>query len=249
MIYSATAYTTSVTNSGGNKYLSGSMTYPSGVTSIKITQGINGAAHSRWKVFSGSTTFTDDDTDASWTNSTPVITPNTAIPLAERIDMSLTSATAGLPHLAIVDITGSGTRYQRISFGIAANSATEPTFQAHIQVTSSTGYMQLVSGRIEVASSLGSASPLVILGNTNVFNNTNSSTIHFNVKGQNDSGLINTRSDMDTVFFGQTAGSDPSATVQMQPNRSSDYALFLKGHASMSSTSHLVLTSTSAGSF
>ena len=51
------------------------------------------------------------------------------------------------------------------------------------------------------------------------------------------------------MFFGQTAGSDPTATVRIQPTSASDLALDLAGHSSMSATSMLLRTQTSAGSF
>ena len=65
-----------------------------------------------------------------------------------------------------------------------------------------TGYFQIATGRLDIGNSFGNT-PTVMLGVSNIFNNANSSSVHFQVKGANDSNLINTRSDQDTVGFGQ----------------------------------------------
>jgi len=124
-----------------------------------------------------------------------------------------------------------------------------PSDQAYIQLNSSgTAYLDIVTPRVSIPSSRGGTAA-VILGNANVFNNGSSSTVHFQVKGQNDAYLINTRSDYDTVFFGQQGVSDPSATIRVQPNRSGDNGIILRGHSGHSTTSVLLLTESSAGSF
>lgn len=129
--------------------------------------------------------------------------------------------------MAIVDVSGTGTRYSKISFGVAADSATQPTYQSHIYSTSNTGYLGIVTGRLNIEATLG-GTPAVILGNTNVFNNASSSSVHFQVKSANDANLINTRSDYDTIGFGAQIASDPSSTTHFQPARSGDYAIFIR---------------------
>lgn len=242
-IYSATPLTLSTVSGSGSKYVALSWTLPSGITTVKITRQVNGGGYTVSKNVTGSST-TDDSTDTTWSGNTTV-TPTTVIPGGVRIDRDNTAVT-DQPHLMIV-ATSSGTRYPKISFGTATDSTAEPSFQSHIYGESNTGYLNLSSSRVQVVPNLGST-PTVLMGNTNVFNNTNSSTIHFNVKGQTDSGLINTRSDYDTVFFGQTGASDPTATIRVQPARSSDTALILAGHSSMTSTTVLFRTQDSVGS-
>lgn len=85
-----------------------------------------------------------------------------------------------------------------MSFGVATSSSAAASYQAHIYSTSSTGYLSMTTGRLEVSSSLGGTAS-TMFGNANIINNNSSSTQHFQVKGANDASLINTRSDMDTV--------------------------------------------------
>lgn len=246
-IYSVTPLTLSTTAGSGSKYVSGSFSYPSGTTIVKILRQVNGGGYVVSKTInSPTTTFTDDSTDGTWNGNT-TITPNSITPGTARLD-SYSDSVSDQPALSIVDITNSGTRYPKISFGVATSSSATPTFQSHIHSTSSTGYLSLVTSRLEIPSTLGGTAA-VMLGNANVFNNANSGSVHFQVKGQNDSSLINTRSDQDTVGFGQALGTDGQTTVQIQPARSSDLGLVMKGHASQSTTSNLIRFQSSAGSY
>jgi len=117
-----------------------------------------------------------------------------------------------------------------------------------VYVPSNTGYFTIASGRIELLPSIGSTAS-VLLGNANVFNNAASSSVHFTVKGQSSASLINTRSDQNTVGFGQAIGTDEQTTVQIQPAAAGDTCLVLKGHASQTTTSNLVRIQSSAGSY
>ena len=85
-----------------------------------------------------------------------------------------------------------------MSFGTATSSSAAASYQAHIYSTSSTGYLGVVTGRLNIENTLG-GTPSTMFGNANIINNTSSSSQHFQVKGANDASLINTRSDMDTV--------------------------------------------------
>lgn len=247
-IYSVTPLTLSTTSSGGTKYVSGSVTYPSGITSIKILRQINWGGYTVSKTISSpTTTFTDDATDNSWNGNTTV-TPNSVIPTTLRLDKEITSVSSTTPFQLQLVGTGTWTRYAWFSFGIATDSTSTPTFQSHVYHESSTGYINLITGRLNIYNTIG-GSISTILGNANVINNANSSSIHFQVKGQNDSSLINTRSDQDTVGFWQAIGSDQQTTVQVQPARSGDVAMVLMWHSGMSSTSVLLRTQTSDGSF
>lgn len=246
-IYSSTYATASVTSGSGSKYVSLSWTNASGATGVKIFRQVNGGGFSATcKQLTGTSTV-DDAVDTSWGTS-GTITPTTIQGVTGRFDHDTITRTTDTPALAVIDTTGSGTRYSQIGFGTAADRNSTASFQSYIANESSTGYLYLTTGRINLEASRG-ATPSVILGNANVFNNGSSSTIHLQVKGQNDASLINTRSDMDTVGFGQAIGTDEQATVQIQPARSFDTGLVLKGHASQSSTSEIMRVQTSGGSY
>ncbi len=245
-IFSQTPLVLSTTAGSGSKYVSITVSYPSGQNRIKIRRRINGGAWSGSKtITSPTTTVTDDATDTSWSGNTTV-TPNAVVGTAGRYDRDSTAVT-NQPILAVV-ATGSGTRYPKISFGVADNSASDASYQAHIHAESSTGHMTITTNRLNVGSSLG-ATPAVLLGDSNVINNANSSSSHFQVKGSNDSYLINTRSDQDTLGLGQQLGTDESATVVIQPARSSDTSLVFKGHSSMTDSSNVIRIQDSGGSY
>jgi hypothetical protein len=245
-IYSSTYLTLSTTATGGAQSVSASFAAVAGATGYKIFRQVNGGGFSALTKVTAGLTFTDDTTDGGWGNNN-TLTPTNAVAEVVRIDRETTSVTDAA-HLGLVS-TGSGTRYASLAFGIANNSASNPTYQAYIQLNSSgTAYLDIVTPRVSIPSSRGGTAA-VILGNANVFNNGSSSTVHFQVKGQNDAYLINTRSDYDTVFFGQQGVSDPSATIRVQPNRSGDKGIILRGHSGHSTTSVLLLTESSAGSF
>ena len=245
-IFSITPLTVSTVSSGGTKSVSLSWSLPSGITSVKILRQINGGGYTVSKTVTG-TSATDDSTDGTWTGNTTV-TPTSIVGGAARFDKALTTLTDE-PHLAIVETSGSGTRYPKLSFGVAANSSSAPSYLAHIYSTSNTGYLNFTTGRINIENSLGGTATTILGGAGNFFNNANSSSVHFVVKGLNDSSLINTRSDQDTVGFGAAIGSDQQTTVQIQPARSGDLGLVLMGHSGMSATSQLLRTQDSAGSF
>jgi len=244
-IFAVTPLTVSTTSSGGSKSISLSWTLPSGITTVKILRQINGGGYTVSKTVSGSST-TDDTTDNSWSGNTTV-TPTAIVWGAARFDRALTTLTDEA-QLQIVESGNTGTRYSKISFGTAISSSAAASFQAHIYSTSATGYLNMTTGRLEISSSLGGTAS-TIFGNANIINNASSSSNHFQVKGANDANLINTRSDMNTVGFGQAIGSDQSTTVQIQPARSSDAGLVMIGHSSMSDASTIIRTQTSAGSF
>lgn len=246
-IYSVVPLTLSTTSSGWTKYVSGSVAYPSGITQIKILRQINWGGYTVSKTISG-TTFTDDATDNTWNGNTTV-TPNSIIPATLRLDKEITSVSATTAfQLQLVSIW-TWTKYSWLSAWVATDSTSTPSFQAHLYHNSSTGYWNMVTGRLELLTSIWWTA-YAVLWPWVTLNNTSSSSWHFIVKGQNDTGLINTRADQNTVYFGTTAsGTDPVSTVLVQPARSGDAAVVLKWHSGMSSSSVLLRTETSAGSF
>lgn len=245
-IYGTTPLTVSTTASGGSKYASVSWTLPAWVTQVKVTRSINGAWHNFWKIITG-TSVTFDNTDNSWSSGT-VVTPTAIVPSTSRFDKEITSITSGTKFQLQVIGTWSGTRYAGISFWIATNSDTDATLQAHIYHESNTWYLNFSTGRISIVNTIGGTAS-TILWVSNVFNNNNSSSTHFQVKGQSDSNLINTRSDQNTVGFGQAIWSDQFCTVQIQPTSSGDAWLVLISHSSMSDSSTLMRMQTYAGSY
>lgn len=248
-IYSQLPLTLSTISSGGNKYVSGSFTYPTGVTQVRITRQVNGGGYTHGKLITSGTTFTDDSTDNSWSigGATP-ITPTSIMGVAGRFDKASTS-TSMTPAMSVVHI-GGGVGSPQLGFGVATDENSDvSTYVARIGVPStSNGYLQAVTGRFDVGSSFG-GTPIAMIGVSNVFNNAQSSSVHFQVKGQNDSNLINTRSDIDTVGFGQAIGLDEQTTVQIHPARAGDVGLVFKGHSSHSGSSIIWRTQTNAGTY
>lgn len=134
-IFSVTPLTISTTSGSGSKSVSGSFTYPSGVTTIKILRQINGGGYTVSKTFtSPTTTFTDDSSDTTWSGNT-TITPTSLVGGTARFDKSLTSL-SNEPQLALVDTTGSGTRYSMLGFGVATDSSSAPTYNGRIYASS-----------------------------------------------------------------------------------------------------------------
>jgi len=244
-IYSSTYLTLTTTAGSGSKYVDANWTAVTGASGYKIFRSINGGAFSATSKMVAGTGFTDDSTDSAW-GSSGTITPTTVLAETARFDKESTSRTDA-STIALVS-TGSGTRYPGIAFGVANNSSSSPTFTNYITSESSTGYLYSTANRFVVETTRG-GTPSVMLGNANIINNNQSSSAHFSVRGQNDANLINTRSDQDTVGFGQAIGTDELATVQIHPARSGDAGLVLKGHSSQTDSSTLIRLQDNAGSY
>lgn len=182
LIYSVTAYAVSTSNTGGYKYNSGSFTFPSGVTTVKITCGINGAAHTRSKNFTSPTaTFVDSDTDTSWGGSLTV-SPTAAVASPARFDLSRTTVSQTTDNLSLIDITGSGARYPSLVFGVAANATSAiSTLFARISAEASSGYVQIGAVRVNGYTSYTMGTRSYSLGDTFEFNAQKSSSVHFTV--------------------------------------------------------------------
>jgi hypothetical protein len=241
-IYSPSGVVTNSSNTGGTKYNTVSWT---GSSRVRVLRSTDGVTYNQFLDFT--TTSFDDDSLRTWSSGSTV-TPNSIVPTASRFDKANTSAT-DIPIVSVINTASTGTRFADIGFGTATSSTVGATYQGRLGVEISTGYLIYTGSRFEIRFGSLSGTPLTILGNTNVFNNTNSASSHFVVKGQNDSSLINTRSDMDTVGFGQALSGDPQATVQIWASRSSDVNQVLKGHSSMTDSSTLLRIETSAGTY
>jgi len=211
----------------GAKTVALSWTLPTGITAVRILRSINGGAYNFYKDVSGSAT-TDDSLNTTWLAGSTV-TPTSIVPSAGRFDRA-SILVSEAPILQVINTLGSGERYSVLGFGTADSTDSPASFQSHIYSTSNTGFLSLATGRIEVRASIG-GTILTELGSSNVINKNQSSTNHFSVRGLSDVGLINTRSDMDTVGFGQTLSADLFSTVVIQPNRSGDSAVVLRGHS------------------
>ena len=131
-IYGTTPLTVSTTSGSGTKYVSLSWTLPSGITQVKVTRQVNGGGYTVGKLVSGSSLI--DDTLQAFSDGT-TITPTAIVGGTARFDKSLTSL-SNEPQLAVVDTTGSGTRYSMIGFGVATNSSSAPTYNARIYAAS-----------------------------------------------------------------------------------------------------------------
>lgn len=179
LIYSGTALTISTSSSGGTKYVSGSFSYPSGVTTVKITRGINGAAHSVSKTINSPTTsFTDDATDTSWSGNTTV-SPNTAVPSTSRFDLVRTTLSQTTDNLMVVETTGSGNRFPSIAFGVAASTTSTHSVISRLVAESSTGYLHVGASRLVGYTSATFGQETWRLGSSYDFNLNRGSSNHF----------------------------------------------------------------------
>lgn len=249
-IYSQVPLTLSVTNLWGFKYVSGSVAYPSGITQIKILRQINWGGYTASKNLSSpTTTFTDDVTD-NWSGNV-VITPNAIIPSTLRLDKEISALNSSNPfQLQVVATWAWSPKYSGLAFWVADNSSTEATFQSYLYSESTTGYVNLVAWRLNFLSSLWGAVWARISGWWDAaFNVNRSGSQHFQVSGQNDIWLINTRSDQDSVWIWQTLWTDEQATLVVQPNRSFDVSTVYKGHSGMSDSSVAIRFQDSSWSF
>jgi len=180
-IYSPIPLTLSTSNTGGIKYTSGSVTYPSGVTSIKITRGINGAAHSSSKTLSSPTTaFTEDATDTSWSGNTTV-TPTVLVPTTARFDLQRSTINQSTDNIAIVETSGSGDRFPSIVFGLAPDTNSNISLRlARIGSNSTSGSFDIGStAGLKVYASNAMAVQLAAIGGpSNQLNMAKSSSAH-----------------------------------------------------------------------
>lgn len=244
-IYGTTPLTLSTTDTGGAKYSSLSWTLPSGITTVKITRGINGAAHNVSKTVTGTST-TDDSADSTWNGNTTV-SPTSIVPSTVRIDRvttSLTDSALFKPHLELINTHTTGDRSAVLSFGVANGSTGTPTYQCHIYHGSSSGYLNIATGRLNLYNSIGASTPTVMLGSANEFNVTQGSSTHFVIRSQSNTKLFETRSDRDTIYMGfgnTTPGSDYATSVEIGRRTGSDHNLYIDtGSTSNSGNAFLI---------
>jgi hypothetical protein len=227
LIYSPAAFTVSTTAAGGLKYVSGSFSYPSGVTTVKITRSINGAGHTVSRtVTSPTATFTDDETD-NWSGNNTV-SPNAAVPTTARFDLSRTTVNQASDNVTIIDVTGSGTRYPAIGFGVAAdrNTATS-TITSRIAANTSTGAIMMGGGVTEgyTGASMGTMSWR--LGSSTEFNLQKSTSNH------------------PTIWAGDA--SNPLAYFYSAGDNNRGTAYFGQSSVSFGGTSKVVIAPTAGG--
>jgi predicted RecA/RadA family phage recombinase len=255
LIYSTTAYTLSTSNTGGSKYVSGTFSYPAGITTVKITRGINGAAHSVSKTFnSPTTTFTDDAVDNSWSGNTTV-SPTTAVPTASRFDLERPTISQSTDNIAVIETTGSGERFPSLSFGVAVNrnSAISSTV-TRLAAQVSTGHLLVGSARVVGYATASFGTVTYQLGSSYDFNLNKSSSAHFTVWGSDVSNPMAYfysvgDSGRGTVVFGQSAIA-PSVTgskVVIAPTAGGTTALHFR-YSAGANTSNVILLD-EAGSF
>lgn len=180
-IYSPTPLNINATTSG-SQYFSGSFSYPSGVTQVKILVSTDGVTFSGSKTFASPTaTFTYDSTDNSWNQNT-TITPTATVPTTGRFDKNLTSLTSDAPQLSIVENSASsGLRYSSIGFGIA--SGTGVLYQSNIASYSNTGYLGVGASRLVGYANTAQGTQTWSLGSANELNSNKSSSTHTTIWG------------------------------------------------------------------
>lgn len=224
-IYSGTPLVVNATTSG-SQYFTGSFSYPSGITIVKILVSTDGVTYTGSKTLnSPTTTFTLDPTDNSFSGST-TITPTSLVPTGARIDRNQTSLT-DVPHLAIVDNSNTGTRYMSLGFGVASSVTGAPSILSNLICTSSTGYLSIGTGRLSGYTNASQNSEAWRLGNDYAFNLNRSSSIHF-------------------TYYGVTSGADPMYIFSAgDSNRGTVY--FGQATTSFGSASKVVIAPTAGG--
>lgn len=177
-IYSPTPLVVNATTSG-SQYFSGSFSYPSGITTVKILLSSDGVTYTTSKTFTSPTTsFTYDAVDNTWSGNT-TISPTASVPGTARIDRAQT-VVSDVPHLSLVEITGSGTRYASIGFGAAASkSSSISAYVARISAEISTGYLSVGAGRLVGYTSSAMNTEQWRLGSSYDFNLNSGSSAHF----------------------------------------------------------------------
>ena len=250
-IYSPTPLVVNATTSG-SQYFSGSFSYPSGVTTVKALVSTDNVTYSGSKTInSPTTTFTYDTTDTTWSGST-TITPTASVPTAHRIDRQQSLKT-DVPHLSLVDITGSGTRYMSIGFGISSSKSNSvSSYVAKILAESSTGYLLVGSPRLVGYTSSAYISEAWRLGSTYDFNLNAGSSAHFTYWSATASTALAYfyaagDSNRGTVYFGQqTTSFGTSSKVVIAPTAGGTVALHFRRTSGFAGDNILI---DSAGSF
>lgn len=243
-IYSVTPLIVSTVAGSGSKYVSLSWTLPSGVSAVKILRQVNGTGYTYGKNVTGSST-TDDSTDTGWVFGNTTVTPTSEIPVAGRFDRATSSVTA-VPQVGAVAIDSSTVAI--IGFGAANSSSSEANWFSRFYANTSDGYIHAASARLYIENSPGGSITTIMGAGGYIFNNNNQNNQPFQIKGNVDNFLMFANMGYDTIGFGQQMLSDPQSTIKIQPARSTDLALLLAGHASMSATSELLRFDNSAGS-
>lgn len=165
------------------------------------------------------------------------VTPNTYIGTSSRFDRASTAAT-DYSQIQVVGIGASGSRPAKIGFGYATNGTSAATETSWIYNDNSTGNLNLIGPSVNFASSLSANTYALIQSNT-VFNNASSSSASFRIKGLVSSYNFYQNALVDSVYFGNYDGTDPSGAVQIQPHSASDVCLVFKWHTGQSDATNL----------
>jgi len=233
-IYSPTPLVISTTATTGTRYISGSFTYPSGVTRVKVSININGAGYTVHKIFTSPTnTFTYDTLDTSW-NASSTISPTAAVPSTGRFDLSRTTANQTSDNILAIDTTNSGTRYPSLAFGVAASTTSSHTVQTRIATNTSTAHLLYGASR-HIGYTSGALSIVSwTLGDTYSFNLQKSSSTHTTIWGADATHPMMYAysagdSNRGTVYFGQSSVSyGGSSKVVIAPSAGGTTALLLR---------------------
>ena len=251
-IFSPTPLVVNATTSGSGKYFTGSFTYPSGVSTVKILISSDGSTYTGSKTFTSPTnTFTFDSTDNTWGGNT-TIAPTASVPAAVRIDRSMTSV-SDVPNLLLTDITGSGSRYSGLGFGWASSKSGSHTTQSNILGEVTTGYLKIGASRLAGYTNSAQTTESWMLGNAVQFNLQKSSSVHTTVWGADaNAPMMYAYSAGDTnrgtVYFGDDTTSFGSGSkVVISPTAGGTTSLHLR-HASGAGSVDAVLID-EAGSF
>lgn len=244
LIYSATAYTISTADTGGYKYNSVTFSFPSGITTVKVTRGLNGAAHSGSRTFTSPTASFLDTLQTSW-DGTTTVTPSTATPPATRFD-GTRSTESDPDNVQVIALGASGTRLPSISFGVASGVGADASLVARISANSATGQLNIGGGRVAGFTGIAMGTEQWRLGSTYDFNLNAGSATHFTYWSATPSTALayfysTGDSARGTVYFGQqTSSFGGSSKVVIAPTAGGTVALHIRRTSGASAAAVLI---------
>lgn len=229
--------TTTDPNNGNYYYITLSWGAVPGASGYKIIRGGTAAITEI-----GASTY--DDNSKPYT-ATLTVTPNTYTGFSSRFD-STTTATTNYSQLQVIGIGASGSRYAKIGFGYSTGASVVATESNWIYNDNANSNLFLVGPSINVAQTL-SSNPVIKLGVTTIFNDLLNNTFSLRVKGLISSYNLYSSAVHDTVYFGNYDGTDPVASIQVQPMNNGDSAIVLKWPVGYAETSNIFIVKNNAG--
>lgn len=250
-IFSATPLVISTTATGGSRYLSGSFSYPSGITTVKVSLNFNGAGYNFHREFTSPTSsFTYDLTSGSWGVSS-LITPTASVPSTSRFDLNRTTLAQNSDNLLVIS-TGTGERFPSIGFGIANDTTSGHSVQARMCSESSSGSLRIGGASLKGYSSIAMSNQTYEFGQNNALNLQKSNSCHLTLWASDPNSPLAYffsagDSSRGTAYFGQNSTSfGTQSKVCIAPTAGGTTALLFRRTSGFSGDN---ITIDEAGSF